>query len=213
MIRRLTISDSVLTLKKGERIEADLITNAHKFNLPWICNEVFTKVQKDKVQRASGLVNTWRLGPSGALEKHRSPMTLFTYFALWLLFRPWVMSDSLPPRTAVQQTPLSSTISQSLLRFTSTESVILFNHLILHHPFSFCLQSFPGSGPFPISRLLHIRCLLSLVAQMVKGLPAVQEMQVDPWVGKIPGWGRSPGEGKGNPVQYSCLENSTDRGT
>ena len=25
--------------------------------------------------------------------------------------------------------------------------------------------------------------------------------------------GRSPGEGKGNPLQYSCLENSMDRGT
>ena len=30
--------------------------------------------------------------------------------------------------------------------------------------------------------------------------------------GSIPGWGRSPGEGKGNPLQYSCLENSMDRG-
>ena len=28
----------------------------------------------------------------------------------------------------------------------------------------------------------------------------------------IPGWGRSPVEGNGNPLQYSCLENSTDRG-
>ena len=28
----------------------------------------------------------------------------------------------------------------------------------------------------------------------------------------IPGWGRSPGEGNGNPLQYSCLENPTDRG-
>ena len=28
----------------------------------------------------------------------------------------------------------------------------------------------------------------------------------DPWVGKI------PGEGNGNPLQYSCLENSMDRG-
>ena len=28
----------------------------------------------------------------------------------------------------------------------------------------------------------------------------------------IPGWGRSPGEGNGNPLQYSCLENSIDRG-
>ena len=26
----------------------------------------------------------------------------------------------------------------------------------------------------------------------------------------IPGWGRSPGEGCGNPLQYSCLENLTD---
>ena len=26
------------------------------------------------------------------------------------------------------------------------------------------------------------------------------------------GWGRSPGEGNGYPLQYSCLENSTDRG-
>ena len=28
----------------------------------------------------------------------------------------------------------------------------------------------------------------------------------------IPGWGRSPGEGNGNPFQYSCLENPMDRG-
>jgi len=28
----------------------------------------------------------------------------------------------------------------------------------------------------------------------------------------IPGLGRSPGEGNGNPLQYSCLDNSTDRG-
>ena len=28
----------------------------------------------------------------------------------------------------------------------------------------------------------------------------------------IPGWGRSPGEGNGSPFQYSCLENSMDRG-
>ena len=32
-------------------------------------------------------------------------------------------------------------------------------------------------------------------------------------LGSIPGLGRSPGEGNGNPLQYSCLENSIDRGT
>ena len=31
-------------------------------------------------------------------------------------------------------------------------------------------------------------------------------------LGSIPGLGKSPGEGHGNPLQYSCLENSTDRG-
>ena len=31
-------------------------------------------------------------------------------------------------------------------------------------------------------------------------------------MGLIPGLGRFPGEGKGNPLQYSCLENSMDRG-
>ena len=46
----------------------------------------------------------------------------------------------------------------------------------------------------------------SLVAQMVKNLPATQET----WVQSL-GWGRSPGEGNGYPLQYSCLENSMDR--
>ena len=42
---------------------------------------------------------------------------------------------------------------------------------------------------------------------MVKNLPAVQET-----LGSIPGSGRSPGEGNGNLLQYSCLENSMNRG-
>ena len=31
-------------------------------------------------------------------------------------------------------------------------------------------------------------------------------------LGSIPGLGRTPGEENGNPLQYSCLENSMDRG-
>ena len=31
-------------------------------------------------------------------------------------------------------------------------------------------------------------------------------------VGSVSGWGRYPGVGNGNPLQYSCLENSMDRG-
>ena len=83
----------------------------------------------------------------------------------------------------------------------------------------------------------------SLVAQPVKNLPAMQETVVRflgwedllekgqgyplqySWVslvvhacnvgnlGLIPGLGRSPGGGYGNPLQYPCLENSMDRGS
>ena len=31
-------------------------------------------------------------------------------------------------------------------------------------------------------------------------------------LGSIPGWGRSPGGGQGNPLQYFCLENPMDGG-
>ena len=47
----------------------------------------------------------------------------------------------------------------------------------------------------------------SLVAQMVKNLACHAE---DP--DSIPGSGRSSGEGNGNPLQYSWLENPMDRG-
>ena len=45
----------------------------------------------------------------------------------------------------------------------------------------------------------------SLVAQMVKASACNAGD-----LGSIPGWGRSSGEGNGNPLQYSCLENSMD---
>ena len=117
---------------------------------------------------------------------------------------PWPFSRTLPcgccsdpelcptlsnPRTAVQQAPLSSTISQSLLRFTSTESVIPSNHLILHHPFSFCLQSFPGSGSFSVNEsALHIRrpqyWSFSFSISPSSGYSRLISFQIDVWVNK-----------------------------
>ena len=44
------------------------------------------------------------------------------------------------------------------------------------------------------------------MAQMVESVCNAGDL------GSIPGSGRSPGEGKGHPLQYSCLENSMDRG-
>ena len=49
------------------------------------------------------------------------------------------------------------------------------------------------------------------MAQRLKRLPAMRETRVRS-LGSIPGSGRSPGEGNGNPLQYSCLENSMDGG-
>jgi len=46
------------------------------------------------------------------------------------------------------------------------------------------------------------------VAQLVKNLPAKQETWGD--LGSIPGLGRSPGEGKDCPLQYSGMEKSMD---
>ena len=50
----------------------------------------------------------------------------------------------------------------------------------------------------------------SPVAQLVKKPPARAGDKRD--VGLIPGLGRSAGEGNSDPLQYSCLENSTDTG-
>ena len=54
------------------------------------------------------------------------------------------------------------------------------------------------------------REIASQVVLVVKNPPANAGDVRD--VGSIPGWGRSPGEGHGNPLQYSCLENPMDRG-
>ena len=50
----------------------------------------------------------------------------------------------------------------------------------------------------------------SPMAQRVKNLPSMQEKTEDS--GLIPALGRSPGEGNGNPLQYSYLENPMDSG-
>ena len=51
------------------------------------------------------------------------------------------------------------------------------------------------------------RCLAPLCGSVVKSpLANAGDM------GSIPGLGRSPGEGNGHPLQYSCLENPMDRG-
>ena len=59
--------------------------------------------------------------------------------------------------TAALQAPLSSTISESLLKFISIELVMPFNHLILCHPFLLLPSVFPIIRVFSNELALHIR--------------------------------------------------------
>ena len=63
---------------------------------------------------------------------------------------------------------------------------------------------------FPSSWLWFLLLWASQVALVVKYPPASAGDLRDS--GLIPGLGRSPGKGNGNPLQYSCLENPMDRG-
>ena len=79
--------------------------------------------------------------------------------------------------TAVRQAPLSSTISWSLLKFMSIESVMLSNHHSSSAtPFSLCLQSFLASGSFPVNWLfasggqnIGTSALASVLPMNIKG--------------------------------------------
>ena len=61
-----------------------------------------------------------------------------------------------------------------------------------------------------ISKVIILKAGVSQVAQVVKSLPASAGDTRD--TGSIPGLGRSPGGGNGNPLQYSCLGNPMDGG-
>ena len=63
------------------------------------------------------------------------------------------MSDSAAPWAAACKAPLSSSISQSLLKFMSTELVMLSIYLIRHCPLLLLPSAFPSIRVFPMSRL------------------------------------------------------------
>ena len=74
-----------------------------------------------------------------------------------LLFSHEVISDSATSWTVTRQTPLSSTISRSLFKFMSIESVILSNCFILCHPPLLLPSIFPSTRVFSNEPALHIR--------------------------------------------------------
>ena len=67
---------------------------------------------------------------------------------VWIFVTPW---------TAAHQALLSFTVSWNLLKFMPTESVMLFSHLILCHPFLLLPSVFPSIRVFLNESALHIR--------------------------------------------------------
>ena len=76
------------------------------------------------------------------------------------------------PMDSAHQASLSFTISWSLLKLMSLESVMPSNHLILCHPFS-CLQSFPASGSFLMSQFFESGGQSIGVAASAQVLPVI----------------------------------------
>ena len=76
--------------------------------------------------------------------------------------------------------------------------------------FSKCIHLFQHQALNNPSFLQYYLIRASHVTPGVKNLPANAGDRRD--VGLIPGWGRSPGGGHGNPLQYSYLKNPMDRG-
>ena len=63
---------------------------------------------------------------------------------------------------------------------------------------------------------MNVDYLKKYICLYVIGVPGGSEVKAFAWnegdQGSIPGSGRSPGEGNGNPLQYSCLENPMEGG-
>ena len=66
------------------------------------------------------------------------------------------------------------------------------------------LEELPTSDENPVPPYTH----WPMSGSVVKNPPANAGEE-----GPIPGWGRAPGKGNGNPLQYSCLGNPMNRGT
>ena len=93
----------------------------------------------------TGFMNPLTFSPCTLIGKYKIKFVVIQSLSHVWLCDPW---------TAAGQAPLSSIISRSLLKFMSIEWMICYLTILSSAtPFSFCLQSFPTSGSFPMSQL------------------------------------------------------------
>ena len=125
-----------------------------------------------------------------------------TVVHVWLFVTPW---------TTACQASLSFTVSLSLLKHMSIESMMPSNHLILCHPLLLLSSIFPSIRVFSNESALHIRwpknwitALCNIMKLWAMPCRATQYRQV---MMKSSNKMWSTGEGTGQPPQHSCLEN------
>ena len=139
------------------------------------------------------------VGPSKKQESSRKKHLLLLYWphqSLWLcgsqqtgkFFKRWEYQTTLPASWEICMQVKEQQLELDMEKQIGSKSVKAYVKAVYCHP------AYLTWAP--------------LVAQMVKASTCNAR---DP--GPIPGLGRSPGEGNGNRLQYSCLENSIDGGT
>ena len=114
---------------------------------------------------------------SNVRKQHQSAKDWWNIFAIAVVQLVNLAQLFVTLWTAACKASLSSKISLSLLTFMSMsiKSVIPSNHLILCCPFSFCLQSFPVSGSFPMSQLFKSG------GQIIGASASVLPMDIQGW--------------------------------
>ena len=74
------------------------------------------------------------------------------------------------------------------------------------------IQSLGWENPLEKGKVTHSSILAWIIPWTIRGSEGKEPTCSAGDPGSIPGSGGSSGEGNGNPLQYSCLENSMDRG-
>ena len=125
-----------------------------------VCNEyvLIWKEKKNRLELDFHLSYGKRTMEQYLQRRERRDANSRIFYPVFKLCCCYSVTKSCPtlmtPWTAACQAPLSSTISQSLLRFVSIESVVVSNHLILCH--SLLLPSiFPNIRVFSNESALH----------------------------------------------------------
>ena len=109
-----------------------------------LCEELCAATREDVSQRWAPTLHHSHCSPAITTVSNSFVVVLQSLSQVWLFAIPWI---------AARQASLSSTISWSLLKFMSIESVMPSNHFILWPLLLFCLLSFPASGSFPMRQL------------------------------------------------------------